>query len=187
MSKEPIAIGTVESLAINGEPVEHIRFNLNGPLNDVHAGFSRSLSGHDGAYIRTSDLEKGHSVFNWRSWTGLSVEELDYVESAIGYPIPIGCLLENIVFSGIPEFSQIAPTSRLVFPRRGKNQAILTVWEENGPCKTVGERLEQHHGVSGLKTDFIKHAQQKRGVMGFVLAEGIVSVGDAVKLYPPVA
>ncbi|MBT7100421.1 MOSC domain-containing protein, partial [Candidatus Poribacteria bacterium] len=45
---------------------------------------------------------------------------------------------------------------------------------------------EKHHAKPGLKTDFIRAAQGKRGVMGLVLSAGEVRVGDTVLAYPPV-
>ena len=191
---DPIAIGTVSTLAINGKPVSNILFELTGPVGDNHSGFKRRLSGHDGDYIKTSGLLKGAQVFNWRSWTGLSMQELIEVEQALGFEIPVGCLLENITISGVPNFSKLEPGTRLVFPKHvdGDNvtQAILTVWEENSPCRTVGERLEVYHGVyhgvEELMTRFIREAQNKRGVMGFVLSAGKVSRNDQVLVYPPV-
>ena len=190
MKPEPIAIGKVVSLAINGIPTEDIAFGLDGPGGDEHIGFARGLSGHDGAYIKSSDLKRGHRVANWRTWTGLSAEEIGSVSKAIGYDISTGLLLENITVEGIPNFSKLDPTSRLVFPSHELDgvltQAVLAVWEENGPCATVGKRLEEHHGIVGLKTDFIREAQGKRGVMGLVLSAGTVSVGDEVRVYPPV-
>lgn len=190
MSIAPIATGKVESLCMDGNPVDSVLFMLDGPYRDAHYGFTRKLSGHDGEYIRTSALSKGDTVFNWRTWTGLSREEIAQVESEIGVSVPQGVLLENITISGIPGFSQLAPTTRLVFPVKencgnGK-QAILAVWEENGPCKGVGQPLEDYHRVPGLKTRFIAAAQHKRGVMGLVLAVGRVEVGDEVFVYPPV-
>ncbi len=183
-------IGRVETLALNGTPVSSIMFELVGPIGDRHAGFTRHLSGHDGGYIRTSNLQKGAMAFNWRSWTGLSQEEVSDIEKTIGHTIPVGCLLENITISGIPNFTQLEPTSRLVFPAHTVDgvtmQTILAVWEENGPCLTVAKRLEDHHQAPGLKTDFIRAAQHKRGVMGFVLSAGTVAVGDQVLVYPPV-
>ncbi len=172
MKNQPVAVGKVVSLSVNGTPITSCMFNLEGPENDTHSGFTRSLSGHDGVYLRTSDRKKGDQVFNWRTWTGLSQEEIREVESQLGLDVPQGCLLENLVVSGIPGFSQLAPTSRLVFSREGSDvpRPILVVWEENGPCKTVGERLEHHHAQPGLKTDFIAAALHRRGVMGFVLA-----------------
>ena len=190
MATAPIATGVVESLCINGDPVDSILFLLDGPKGDIHSGFTRKLNGHDGDYIRTSKLSKMDHVFNWRTWTGLSREELADIESKIGATIPQGCLLENVTVSGVPRFSQMEPATRLVFPAKedcGNGlQAILAVWEENGPCKGVGQPLEDYHGKKGLKTRFIAAAQHKRGVMGFVLAAGRVEVGDKVLVYPPV-
>ena len=37
-----------------------------------------------------------------------------------------------------------------------------------------------------LKTNFIRAAQHRRGVMGFVFAPGSILVGDTVLVYPPV-
>lgn len=185
MKNELIATGRVEGLSINGGPEETISFSIDGPQGDTHKRPIRQLSDHDGAYISTSNLVKGRWVFNWRSWTGISREEIAEIEHSLSYSVPQGCLLENISVSGIPNFSKLPPTSRLVFPLR-QNQAILAVWGENGPCRTVGQRLEQHHGVPNLGTRFIKAAQGKRGVMGFVLAAGRVEVGDKVRVYGPV-
>jgi len=56
---EPIAIGKVESLCINGEPQEAVIFLHDGPVGDNHRGIIRTLSGHDGLYTKTSALEKG--------------------------------------------------------------------------------------------------------------------------------
>lgn len=161
---------------------------MSGPQGDVHVGSMRPLSGHDGVFINTSDRSAGNPVFNWRTWTALSREELDQVESAMDALIPPGCLLENFIVSGIPEFSKLAPTTRLVFQQPhgdGFMRPILAVWEENTPCKGVGQRLEDLYGRAGMKDAFKSLAKNKRGVMGFVLAQGIVKVGDTVKVYPP--
>ena len=191
MATQPIATGQVASLCINGEPVQETHCWLDGPPGEVHAGrFSRTLSGHDSEYIRTSSLKRGARVFNWRSWAGLSFEEIAEVERELGFAIPQGTLLENITVSGIPNFSKLAPTSRLVFPFRENfpngEQVILAVWEQNGPCRTVGDRLANHHGRHELMAKFVAAAKDKRGVMGIVLAAGLVKVGDEVLVYPPV-
>lgn len=186
MTATPLATGRVEALAVNGQSIPGLHFSPDGPSGDAHRGFTRTLSGHDGEYLRTSSLEKGASVFNWRSWTALSTEEIGALEGDLGYSVPVGCLLENIRISGIPNFSRLAPTTRLVFPKHSETQLILAAWEENGPCGTVGRRLESHHAVPGLKSGFIRAAQHRRGVMGFVLAPGSILVGDTVLVYPPV-
>ncbi len=189
MKNEPIATGRVEGLCINGVVVLSAYFDFRGPVGDKHSELTRHLSGHDGGYIRTSDLKKGDVVINCRQWTALSKEELLEIEHSLGCIIPPGCLLENLVISGVPEFSRLLSGSRLVFPKREhfgcESQLILAVWEENNPCHVVGRRLQDHHGIPGLSTKFISSAQHRRGVMGFVFSPGPVEVGDEVVVYPP--
>lgn len=186
---KPIARGRVTSLAINGDEESEIYFDLAGPRDDRHYGLERRLCGHDGDYIKTSGLTKGSRVFNWRTWTGLSEKELNDISQTLGRPIPIGCLLENITFSDIPNFSHLVTGTRLVFPMRQtgdvKTQAILAVWERNGPCKTVGDRLAGHHSQPDLSARFVRAAKDKRGVMGFVISAGPVYLNDGVLVYPP--
>ncbi len=191
MKNQAIATGKVLSLCRDGNPIPNLTFALSGPVGDSHSGSERKLNGHDVAYINTSDRKKGDVVFNWRTWTALSQEELAEIEGRLELKVPQGCLLENFVVSGIPNFSKLKPTTRLVFQsaepeENGLPRPILTVWGENSPCNTVGLRLEEHHEKPRLKTDFVAAAQHRRGVMGFVLASGFVKVGDKVLVYPPV-
>jgi hypothetical protein len=188
MKNAPVAEGLVTSLSINGESVKKIQFEIHGPQGDTHSGFIRTLSGHDGEYIKTSDRTKGDVVFNWRTWTALSLEELALIGDEISAHIPQGILLENIIFYGIPNFSKLTPGSRLVLQSQESQERrpILAVWEENAPCATVGKRLEEYYKKEGLKTAFVASALGRRGVMGFVLAPGIVEIGDKVLVYPPV-
>ncbi len=186
----PIATGIVEALSINGKEVPEITFRFDRPFDDTHSDLSRKLNNHDRAYLATSKLKKGTPVFNWRRWTGLSSEEILIMEQALGYKIPVGCLLENIIISGIPNFSKLPPTTRLVFPDKVRGyatyQTILAVWEENGPCHTAGKRLAEIHENNDLEANFVREAKDKRGVMGIVLSNGIVRKGDEVLVYPPV-
>lgn len=190
MAPTPIHTGTVGSLCVNGLSRDTLDFRYDGPAGDRHSGIRRDLDGHDGAFIRSSSLSKGDRAFNWRTWTAVSKEDLEDVAQAIGANIPQGCLLENMTIRGIPNFSKLPIGSRLVFPHRdnrrvGHQQAILAVWEQNMPCKTVGQRLAKHYGDFELMTKFVAAAKDKRGVMGFVLTSGPVMVGDTVLVYPP--
>lgn len=189
MESELIGTGRVASLCIDGTIVDQIEYCLDGPSGDKHRGFTRALGGHDGAYARASKLRKGAPVLNWRAWTALSVEDLAETEKALGVKIPAGCLLENMLISGIPSFSKLAPTTRLIFPERPhrdqNTQAMLAVWEENTPCAVVGARLAQHHNQPGLTKRFVLEARNRRGVVGLVLAPGLVEIGDEVLVYSP--
>jgi MOSC domain-containing protein YiiM len=167
--------------------VDQIEYCLDGPSGDKHRGFTRALGGHDEAYVRTSKLRKGAPVLNWRAWSALSLEELAETQKALGVEIPAGCLLENMIISGIPDFSKLPPTTRLIFPERPhrdqNTQAMLAVWEENTPCAVVGARLARHRDQPGLTKRFVVEARHRRGVVGLVLAPGLVEIGDAVSAY----
>lgn len=191
MKSELIGIGRVASLCIDGTIVDQIEYGRDGPIGDKHRGFTRTLGGHDAAYARTSKLRKGAPILNWRAWTALSLEEIAETEKALGVEIPPGCLLENMSISGIPNFSKLAPTTRLVFPERTQRdqniQAILAVWEENTPCAVVGARLAGHYDQPHLAQRFVVEARNRRGVVGLVLAPGLVEKGDKVLVYSPVS
>jgi hypothetical protein len=191
LKSELIAVGRVASLCIDGTSVDQIEYGLDGPGGDRHRGFTRALGGHDGAYARTSKLRKGAPILNWRAWSALSLEELAETERALDVEIPPGCLLENMIISGIPHFSKLAPTTRLVFLERRhrdqNTQAMLAVWEENTPCAVVGARLAEHHNQPRLKQQFVREARNRRGVVGLVLAPGLVENGDVVSVYSPVS
>ncbi len=191
MAPHLIGTGTVTGLAlrVSGKSYSTLKisFDLGGPFGDDHHGHTRVLGKHDGDYLKSSELTGADEVFNWRSWTGLSNEEVTETEKALDYPIPLGTVFENIRISGIPNFSKLPPTTRLVFPRRFTNQAILTVWEENGPCRTAGERVAALYNEPRLVAKYVKAALNRRGVMGFVLSPGQVCVGDEVRVYAPVA
>jgi hypothetical protein len=94
-----------------------------------------------------------------------------------------------MIISGILNFSQLAATTRFVFPERTQRdqniQAILAVWEENTPCAVVGARLARHYDQPHLAQRFVVEARKRRGVVGLVLAPGLVEKGDKVLVYSP--
>ncbi len=109
------------------------------------------------------------------------------LEATLWVKVPPGVFLENLIISGVPNFSKLAPTSRIVGQKRGGSQAILAVWGENGPCHVIGERLaDLYKKEPGIGKKVITEAEGKRGVMGLVYSAGRIEVGDEVLVYPPV-
>lgn len=123
----------------------------------------------------------GEQVFNTRSWTATSLEDLQEIEAEVKAPVEPGDLLENITFSGMEDFSKIPPGSLIVFPRR-ENQLVLAVWSENTPCQTLAKRFEKKHDSPELGRRLLRFAVHRRGVMGLVYSPGQVMVGDEAKL-----
>jgi MOSC domain-containing protein YiiM len=177
----------VEKLFVNDKPTGEITVTLDGIVGDDHFGPTRRLNEHDSRFLKLSGIKKYHWVSNNRSWSAISREEIDKIEKELGVKIPDGCLLENLVISGIREFSQLPSGTQLVFPEKPDgSRVILAVWRQNTPCGVVGKRLQSHYPrKKGLSDRFIKVAEEGRGLVGFVISGGYIDIGDIVMVFTP--
>jgi len=109
----------------------------------------------------------------------MSAEELAEIAEAMGVvaldPALAGV---SILLEGIPDFTSIPPSSRLV------NGAVsITVDIENRPCHLPAKEIEATlAGKGGL---FKAAAKGRRGVTGWVEREGILRLGDELRLHVP--
>ncbi|MES2007007.1 MAG: MOSC domain-containing protein [Patescibacteria group bacterium] len=128
---------------------------------------------------------KGIEISNLREFSAVSLEELQEIGRGMNLPngFPHGCLGENLVLSGIPEFSKL-PIGTMLFFQKEENQkrsAVLVVWAENMPCRGPGEAIQTcFPDMPDLIRLFPKAAIGKRGVVGLVYSSGIVHEGDTV-------
>ena len=83
----------------------------------------------------------------------------------------------EILLSGIPNFSFVPPSSRLIL----SGGASLVVDMENEPYKYPGDVIEESHPGFGRR--FAKSAMNLRGVTAWGEKEGIIQEGDATSLY----
>jgi MOSC domain-containing protein YiiM len=85
----------------------------------------------------------------------------------------------NMVTSGIPDLTLLPPSTRLQFP----SGATIVVDIENRPCRYPAEIITRHHPeqIKG----FVAAAKHKRGVVGWIEAEGTVRTGDAITIWLP--
>lgn len=162
-------------VSLASERREEIELTFAGPVDECHAGVTRpSCSRVKLQYPR------GTEIGNARQLSILSTEELAEAASDMGIDhIKPEWTGANIIIEGIPEFTKIPPSSRLIF----ESDAAVVNDMENGPCKYVGEEIEKHHPGKGLS--FPKHAREKRGVCGWVERPGKVAVGMALRLHIP--
>ena len=72
------------------------------------------------------------------------------------------------VGSGVPV---LPPSTRLQFP----SGAMIVVDAENHPCRYPADIISKHHPEQ--KKGFVAAAMHKRGVVGWVEAEGIIRAG----------
>ena len=77
----------------------------------------------------------------------------------------------NMVVRGIPDLTLLPPSTRLQFP----SGAMIVVDAENHPCRYPADIIAGHHPEAAM--GFVKAAMHKRGVVGWVEAEGVVRTG----------
>ncbi len=183
-------IGTVSKVLVANQfgnhistPVEKAKFiQGKGVLHDNHYG-PRLIDIRDSAALRFGIL-KGMESFNVRQWSAVSQEELDETAALMGIQhIDHGLLGENMIVSGIPNFSKLPVGTQLFF--KGKQgelrTTILFVSGENGPCHIPGDAIQKSNpDKPKLNSSFIKHAKGRRGLVGFIVGSGFIKEGDTI-------
>lgn len=161
-----------------------------GVKGDWHAG-ARLADGREEEFLNFGHF-KGIQVANFREFSAVSVEEMQEVASEMKIEkVPEGSVGENLIFSGIPNFTQL-PSGTLMFFRKNEKElrtAVLAVWRDNGPCLHAGREIARqvgakaHDGPPVSGETFPRVAVGKRGIVGSVYASGIIHMGDEVVVY----
>jgi MOSC domain-containing protein YiiM len=157
------------------QPVSEVTLRFSGVDGDCHSGLTRKS---DSRMIK--QFKRGTEVRNTRQVSIVSVEELAEVARAMGIPqVKPDWIGANMVVSGIPDLTLLPPSTRLQFP----SGATIVVDMENLPCRYPAAIIEGHHPeqVKG----FVVAAGHKRGLVGWVEAEGTVHTGDAITIWRP--
>jgi len=156
-------------------PLEALELGFAGPVGETHGGLTRpSCSRVLGLYPRNTTIR------NTRQLSILAAEELDSIAARMGLPALDPALLgATMVIRGIPDFSHVPPSSRLLAP----SGACVTVDMENRPCTLPARPIETAHPGFGAR--FKQAAQGRRGVTAWVEAEGRVALGDRLRLFVP--
>jgi MOSC domain-containing protein YiiM len=141
--------------------LDEAALTLEGLPGDRHAGFTMK------AGVRQKRHPGGAEIRNARQLSIVSVEEL----REIGADVDWRKMGANLVLEGVEGLTKLAPSSRLLFP----SGAALAIDSENLPCTKAGREV----GMG----DFVKAAQGRRGLVGWVERAGIIRVGDDVAIW----
>ncbi|MEM7428843.1 MAG: MOSC domain-containing protein [Pseudomonadota bacterium] len=162
-------------VSIASEPVERVAAQFEGFRGDCHTSLTRK------ACVRTKkQYAEGTEIRNVRQVTIVSVEELQAIADAMGLPgVKPEWLGATMCVSGIPDFTLVPPSSRLIFG----DGTGLVVDMENEPCAWPGKQIEKHH--PGFGRLFVPNARNRRGITAWVEREGTIAVGDSVSLHVP--
>jgi MOSC domain-containing protein YiiM len=175
--------GTVETLLANPDrdsglekqTVAEARFFFTGMDGDCHGGLTRKS---DSRMLK--QYKRGTEVRNSRQVSILSAEELTEVAERMGIPaVRPEWVGANMVIRGIPDLTLLPPSTRLQFP----SGAMIVVDAENHPCRYPADIIAKHHPEA--KKGFVAAAMHKRGVVGWVEAEGVIRTGDRITIWIP--
>lgn len=171
-------------LAINSDAadlttsqIESIEVSYEGFKGDNHSGLTRP------ACMRVKNQYAADTVIrNTRQISAVCDDELASIAKLMEIdaidPAWIGA---NLVFRGFKQFSQLPPSSRIIF----EGGVSLVVDMENAPCRYPGDIITRHHPDQGYR--FAKAAVGKRGITLWVEHPGRIEQGESAQLHiPPV-
>jgi hypothetical protein len=155
--------------------VDAVEATLDGFSGEAHGGATRL------SCVRvTSQYPKGTIIRNVRQLTVLSAEELAATAATMGLEAIDPALLgASMVIEGIPDFTHVPPSARLL----GPSGACLTIDMENRPCNLPAREIEQE--AAGFGNRYKAAAKGKRGVTAWIERAGRFAVGDRLVLYVP--
>ena len=170
-----ILVNSTPDQDLSSSRVASVAASYAGLAGESHSGLIRS------SCVRVRhQYPQGTEIRNTRQISIVSIEELAEIATTMGIDeLKPEWLGANLLVSGIPNFSQIPPSTRMIF----SGGASLVVDLENSPCKYPGEIIERHH--PGFGNLFAKAAVGRRGVTAWVEREGHISSGDPISLYIP--
>ncbi|SEP74296.1 MOSC domain-containing protein [Thalassovita taeanensis] len=161
--------------SLRAEPLSEVMLSYAGVEGEAHGGLVRPSCSR---VIRQHP--RGTEIRNVRQLSVLSAEELAEVAAKIGvgqfHPAWVGA---SMVIEGIPDFTHVPPSSRLQAP----SGATLVVDMENRPCHLPVKVIDEDAPGAGRK--FKAAAAGKRGVTVWVEREGVLRLGDVLRLHVP--
>ncbi len=172
---ELILVNTTPDEDLSSSRIPSVRVSYEGLEGESHSGLVRS------SCVRVRhQYSQGTEIRNTRQISIVSAEDLAVIADKMGInELKPEWLGGNLLVSGIPDFSQIPPSTRMIF----ESGASLVVDLENSPCKYPGEVIDRHH--PGFGKLFAKAAVGRRGVTAWVEREGHINNGDSIQLYIP--
>ncbi|NJS39449.1 MAG: MOSC domain-containing protein [Rhodobacteraceae bacterium] len=165
----------VEKLVITSEPLQEMPLSFAGLAGEVHAGLTRPSCSRV-----LKQFPRGTEIRNVRQLCVVSVEEMAEVAKTLGLEaMDYAWVGASLVLEGIPDLTHLPPSSRL----QGPDGVTLVVDMENLPCQEPAVTIEQVRPGQGK--GFKAAAKDKRGVTAWVEREGVLRLGDEVRLHIP--
>ncbi len=176
--------GRVEAILINGnsdddsietQRVDEIDVAFEGIRGERH---SKLVTLSDVRYRRL--YEKSTPIRNTRQISLVSLEDMARIAENLDIErVEPEWLGANLMVSGIPKFTEVPPSSRLIF----SSGASVVIDNENEPCRYPADVVNRHFPGTGNR--FVEAATNLRGTVGWVEREGKIKLGDTIALHIP--
>ncbi|MDE2634710.1 MAG: sulfurase [Paracoccaceae bacterium] len=165
-----------ENGTMRSEPLDEAMAVFGGFVGESHFGVTRP------SCVRVrSQHKQGTTINNVRQLSVMSAEEIAHIAEKMGLEdIDPTLLGASLILEGIADFTHVPPSSRLQSATTG---ATLMVDMVNRPCVLPGREIEMEHEGFGAK--FKPAAVGKRGVTASVEREGLLEIGDVMRLHIP--
>ncbi len=146
-----------------------------GAEGESHGGLTRpSCSRVLSQYPRDTEIR------NVRQLCVLIAEEMAAIAATMGIDaLDPSYLGASLVIEGIPDFTHVPPSSRL----QAESGATLVIDMENRPCTLPAREIEAD--MPGRGKAFKPAAKDRRGVTAWVEREGILTLGERMRLHVP--
>ena len=165
-----------ENGTMRSEPLDEAMAVFGGFVGESHFGVTRP------SCVRVrSQHKQGTTINNVRQLSVMSAEEIADIAEKMGLEdIDPTLLGASLILEGIADFTHVPPSSRLQSATTG---ATLMVDMVNRPGVLPGREIEMEHEGFGAK--FKPAAVGKRGVTASVEREGLLEIGDVMRLHIP--
>ena len=161
--------------ALQSQPRDSLFLGFDGPEGEAHGGALRPSCSRVAALY-----PRGTQIRNTRQLSILCAEELAQIAAGMGLealdPAHLGA---TMVVSGLPDFSHLPPSSRLL----AESGAALVIDMNNRPCQLPARVIEGAHPGRGKA--FKSAARGLRGVTAWIEAEGELRLGERLRLFIP--
>lgn len=154
---------------------DSIAAQFDGPAGEFHGGINRP------SCSRVMHLHPRNTpIRNVRQFSILSAEDLATIATRMDVdalrPEWLGA---TMLVEGLPDFTHVPPSSRL----QGPDGVTLVIDMENRPCQLPAKVIEDH--IPGAGKRFKSASKGLRGVTAWVEREGMLHVGDVLRLAIP--
>ncbi len=157
------------------EALAEMRLGFAGLAGEVQGGLTRPSCSRV-----TAQYPRGTEIRNTRQLSIMGAEEIEAIAAALGLgALDPAWLGASVVLRGIPDFTHLPPSSRL----QAEGGATLTVDMLNQPCQFPARTIEA--AMPGHGKRFKAAAAGRRGVTAWVEREGVLRLGQQVRLHVP--